>query len=331
MWRRIREIIRKELRQTLREPRMRTLLFIPPLVQLIVFGYAVNLDVDNVRIAWLDQDRTVESRDLLADFQGSGCFQLIAAPASEREAQGLLDRSKVQAVVSILPGFARDIAYGKTTSVQLLVDGTNSNTASIASSYAGEVVAGFASRVMNQQQRSKLVGRTMASGGAVGLGIPTLDVRSRVWFNPDLLSRNYFVPGVAVNIITLVTLMLTAMAIVREKEIGTLEQLMVTPIRPIELIIGKTLPFAVLGLVQMAFITVAALLVFHIPLRGNLFFLLVCTVLYLMTTLGIGLFISTISQTQQQAVMSRSSSTLRRSCSAASRSPSATCPCRSNG
>jgi ABC-2 type transport system permease protein len=304
MWRRIREIIRKELRQTLREPRMRTLLFIPPLVQLIVFGYAVNLDVDNVRIAWLDQDRTVESRDLLADFQGSGRFQLIATPASEQQAQGLLDRSKVQAVVSILPGFARDIAYGKTTSVQLLVDGTNSNTASIASSYAGEVVAGFASRVMNQQQRSKLVGRTMASGGAVGLGIPTLDVRSRVWFNPDLLSRNYFVPGVAVNIITLVTLMLTAMAIVREKEIGTLEQLMVTPIRPIELIIGKTLPFAVLGLVQMAFITVAALLVFHIPLRGNLFFLLVCTVLYLMTTLGIGLFISTISQTQQQAVMS---------------------------
>ncbi len=304
MWRRIREIIRKEMRQTLREPRMRTLLFVPPLVQLIVFGYAVNLDVDNVRIAWLDQDRTTGSRDLLADFQGSGRFQLIATPASEREAQRLLDQSKVQAVVSVLPGFARDIGYGKTTSVQLLVDGTNSNTASIASSYAGEVVAGFAGRTMSEQQRSKLVGRTMASGGAVGLGLPTLDVRSRVWFNPDLLSRNYFVPGVAVNIITLVTLMLTAMAIVREKEIGTLEQLMVTPIRPIELIIGKTLPFAVLGIVQMAFITVAALVVFHIPLRGNLLFLLACTVLYLMTTLGIGLFISTISQTQQQAVMS---------------------------
>jgi ABC-2 type transport system permease protein len=304
MWRRIREIIRKEMRQTLREPRMRMLLFVPPIVQLIVFGYAVNLDVDNVRIAWLDQDRTTESRDLLADFQGSGRFQLIATPPSEQEAQRLLDQSKVQAVVSVLPGFARDIGYGKTTSVQLLVDGTNSNTASIASSYAGEVVAGFAGRVMNEQQRSKLVGRSMASGGPAGLGLPTLDVRSRVWFNPDLLSRNYFVPGVAVNIITLVTLMLTAMAIVREKEIGTLEQLMVTPIRPVELIIGKTLPFAALGIVQMAFITAAALVVFRIPLRGNLLFLLACTVLYLMTTLGIGLFISTISQTQQQAVMS---------------------------
>jgi ABC-2 type transport system permease protein len=304
MWRRIREIIRKEMRQTLREPRMRMLLFVPPIVQLIVFGYAVNLDVDNVRIAWLDQDRTTESRDLLADFQGSGRFQLIATPPSEQEAQRLLDQSKVQAVVSVLPGFARDIGYGKTTSVQLLVDGTNSNTASIASSYAGEVVAGFAGRVMNEQQRSKLVGRSMASGGPAGLGLPTLDVRSRVWFNPDLLSRNYFVPGVAVNIITLVTLMLTAMAIVREKEIGTLEQLMVTPIRPVELIIGKTLPFAALGIVQMAFITAAALVVFQIPLRGNLLFLLACTVLYLMTTLGIGLFISTISQTQQQAVMS---------------------------
>jgi ABC-2 type transport system permease protein len=303
MWRRIREIIRKEFRQTLREPRMRTMLFLPPLIQLIIFGFAVNLDVDNVRIAWLDQDRTTESRNLLADFRGSGRFELVAAPASEAEAQDLLDRGKVQAVVSVLPQFSRDIRRGVTSTVQVLVEGTNSNTASIASSYAGQIVAAYASRAMADQQATKLVGRTMATGGAVGLGLPTLDVRTRVWFNPDLLSRNYFVPGVIVNIVTLVTIMLTAMAIVREKEVGTLEQLMVTPIRPIELMLGKTLPFALVGLFQVALITSAALVVFHIPLRGNLLLLFFCTILYLMTTLGVGLFLSTISRTQQQAMM----------------------------
>ncbi|HEX8984490.1 MAG TPA: ABC transporter permease [Bryobacteraceae bacterium] len=301
MWRRIREIIRKEFRQALREPRMRMVLFGPPLIQLIIFGFAVNLDVDHVRIAWLDQDRTVASRDLLADFRGSGRFDVVAVPASEREAQDLLDRSEAQIVVSVLPGFARDIGRGITANVQVLVEGTNSNTASIASSYAGQIVAAYASRAMEAQQSAKMVGRT--AGGPVGLGLPSLDVRTRVWFNPDLLSRNYFVPGVVVNIVTLVTIMLTAMAIVREKEIGTLEQLMVTPIRPIELMLGKTLPFAIAGLFQVALITSVALLVFRIPLRGNLLLLFACTVLYLMTTLGVGLFLSTISKTQQQAMM----------------------------
>jgi ABC-2 type transport system permease protein len=303
MWKRLHEIVRKEFRQTLREPRMRILLFLPPLVQLIVFGYAVNLDVDHVRIAWLDHDRTPATRDLLATFQGSPRFEIAAFPASEQEAQRLLDESKVQAAVSVFPGFGRDIKRGVTTSVQVLVDGSNSNTASIAASYVTQAVAGFGSRVLADQQRAKLVGRSMAAGGPVGLGLPSLDVRDRVWFNADLLSRNYFVPGVIVNIITLVTLMLTAMAVVREKEIGTLEQLMVTPIRPIELMLGKTLPFAAAGLIQVCFIIVAARLVFHIPLRGSLFLLFFATVLYLMTTLGVGLFVSTISKTQQQAVM----------------------------
>jgi ABC-2 type transport system permease protein len=203
----------------------------------------------------------------------------------------------------VLPGFARDIGRGVTANVQVLVEGTNSNTASIVSSYAGQIVAAYASRALEEQQSARLVGRTTAAGGPVGLGLPSLDVRTRVWFNPDLLSRNYFVPGVVVNIVTLVTIMLTAMAIVREKEIGTLEQLMVTPIRPIELMLGKTLPFAVAGLFQVALITTAALVVFRIPLRGNLLLLFACTALYLMTTLGVGLFLSTTSNTQQQAMM----------------------------
>jgi len=152
--------------------------------------------------------------------------------------------------------------------------------------------------------REKLVAATAAAGGPVSFAIPNINARSRVWFNPELKSRVYFVPGIIVNIIMLVTVMLTAMAIVREKEIGTMEQLMVTPIRPIELILGKTLPFAGVGLVNMIMITVAALLIFNVPLRGHWPALLVSTILFLMTTLGSGLFISTISQTQQQAMMS---------------------------
>ena len=304
MWERIREIIRKEFRQTLREPRMRILLFMPPLIQLIIFGYAVNLDVDSARIAWMDLDRTPASRDLRAAFEGSRRFEIGATPASNAQAQLLLDESAVQGVVAVLPGFSRDIERGETASVQVLVDGTNSNTASIVASYAGQIVAAFAGRALTGQQRAKLVASTLAVGGPVGLGVPSIDVRSRVWFNPDLRSRNYFVPGVVVNIITLVSLILTAMAIVREKEIGTMEQLMVTPIRPIELILGKTLPFALAGLVEVILITSAALLVFHIPFRGNVLLLLFCACLFLLTTVGVGLFVSTICRTQQQAVMS---------------------------
>jgi ABC-2 type transport system permease protein len=304
MWNRIREIIRKEFRQTMREPRMRILLFGPPLIQLIIFGYAVNLDVDSARIAWMDLDRTPASRDLRAAFEGSRRFQILAAPANNTEAQLLLDESKVQAIIAILPGFSRDLQRGDTTSVQVLVDGTNSNTAAIVSSYAGQIVAAFSGRALAEQQRDKLVGRTLAIGGPVGLGVPRIDVRSRVWFNPDLRSRDYFVPGVVVNIITLVTLMLTAMAIVREKEIGTMEQLMVTPIRPLELMLGKTLPFALAGLFEVVLVTSAALLVFHIPFRGNVLLLLFCACLFLLTTVGVGLFVSTICRTQQQAVMS---------------------------
>jgi ABC-2 type transport system permease protein len=282
---------------------MRVVLFVPPLVQLIVFGYAVNLDVDNARIAWMDMDRTPVSRELRASFEGSGHFEIRANPGNQEEAQLLLDEGDVQAVVAVLPGFSRDIQRGGTSSVQVLVDGTNSNTASIVSSYAGQVVASFSSKMLAAQQREKLVGRTMATGGPVELGVPQVDVRSRVWFNPDLRSRNYFVPGVVVNIITLVTLMLTAMAIVREKEIGTMEQLMVTPIRPFELMLGKTLPFALAGLFDVVLITVAALAVFGIPFRGIVLLLLFCACLFLLTTVGVGLFVSTISQTQQQALM----------------------------
>jgi ABC-2 type transport system permease protein len=301
MWERIFVILRKELIQALREPRMRVLLFLPPVIQLLVFGFAVNLDVDHARIAWMDMDRTPQSRSLRDRFTGSGRFDIVSTPGSEEEVQRTLDRGEAQAVVRILPGFARDTVRGHATEVQILIDGTNSNTASLVSSYAGEIVAGYSVDLLEQQQRVKIL--TRSPGAPVSMAAPQVTARSRVWFNPDLYSRNYFVPGVIANIIMMVTLMLTALSIVREKEIGTMEQLMVTPVRPIELMLGKTLPFALVGLLDVTLVTVAALLVFRIPLHGSFLLLLFCAVLFLMTSLGAGLFLSTISHTQQQAMM----------------------------
>jgi drug efflux transport system permease protein len=303
MWQRLRRIMRKEFLQVARDPRMRAMLFMPPLIQLLIFGYAANLDVNTAKIAWMDQDHSAESRELLSQFQGSGRFIIGAEPDNDAEMQKLLDRATVDGVVRVMPGFARDVERGRATSVQVLLDGTNSNTASIVSVYAAQTIARYSSEVTAQLARSKMVAGTMASGGAMKPAIPRIVPVSRVWFNPDLKSRNYFIPGVVVNIITLVTMMLTAMAIVREKEIGTMEQLMVTPIRPMELILGKTLPFVLVGLWDMLLVVTAALVIYHIPLAGSFGLLLVCTLLFLLTSLGAGLFISTISRTQQQAMM----------------------------
>jgi ABC-2 type transport system permease protein len=295
------EIIRKEFRQAFREPRMRTMLFLPPIIQLLIFGFAVNLDVEHANMAWMDQDHTPQSRELLAAFQGSARFDVLATPTNDREVQKLLDSNKVDMVVRVLPGFERDIERGRPTAVQILINGTNSNTASIVSSYASSIVAKFAGEAMQVQNRNRLAAGLASA--PVHAGVPQLNLQSRAWFNPDLLSRNYFVPGIVVNIIMQITLMLTAMAIVREKEIGTMEQLMVTPIRPIELMLGKTLPFALVGLVDTFLVIMVSLFFFDVPFRGSPLLLFACAILFLMTTLGAGLFISTISHTQQQAMM----------------------------
>jgi ABC-2 type transport system permease protein len=303
MRQRLRAIIRKEFLQVFRDPRSRGMLIFPPLIQLLVFGYAVNLDVDTARIAWMDQDRTPASRDLLAEFEGSGRFTLAGLPATDKEMQMMLDRGQVDGVIRVLPGFGRDVTRGRATAVQILLDGTNSNSASLVSGYAGQVIARYSAAASGQAQRARLVAGTMASGGPVSVPVPQVVVRTRVWYNPDLRSRNYFIPGVVVNIITLVTLSLTAMAVVREKEIGTMEQLMVTPIRPVELILGKTLPFVVIGYWDLVLVVTAARIIFRVPFNGSFLLLLFAAFVFLLTTLGAGLFLSTISRTQQQAMM----------------------------
>jgi len=301
---RIAAIVRKELHQLLRNRRTRIFLFIPPIFQLILYGYAVNLDVDNLRMAWMDLDQSPQGHDLLADFQGSGRFLLTALPQNETEIQGILDRGQAQLVVRVLPGFGRDILRGRPTAVQILVDGANSNTASLASAYATQLVAAYSLRMAPPRLQSRIMARV--GMGTISLKAPRLTDSPRVWFNADLKSRNYFVPAVICNLIMVVTVMLTAMAIVREKELGTMEQLMVTPIRPIELMIGKMIPAALVGMLDLVLMTSAALLIFHIPFRGNPLVLLLSAALFLLTSLGMGLFISTISNTQQQAIMSSS-------------------------
>ncbi len=305
MWERIGVILRKEFIQVFREPRMRGLLFIPPLLQLIVFGYAVTLDVDNAKIAWMDNDGTPASRALLARFEGSGRFQVVATPGNEQEVQSILDHGDAHGVVRVLPGFARDLARGQSAEVQVLLDGTNSNTAALVSAYAAGVIADFSNDVSpNQEKNAQTIKLMVRSPGSAPVMMSAgATPATRVWFNPDLRSRNYFVPGVAVNILFMITLMLTAQAIVREKEIGTMEQLMVTPMRPIELMLGKTLPFAIVGLVDLVLITAGALLIFRVPFRGSFLLLLFSATIFLMTSLGAGLFLSTISNTQQQANM----------------------------
>lgn len=280
MWDRIRVLVRKEFLQVLRNPRMRVLLVVPPVMQLMIFGFAANLDIENARIAFFDRDNTPLSRSLRAAFDASPYFEVAEDIDTEAQLQHSLDSGKVLAAIRVLPGFARDVARGSQAQVQVLVDGTNSNNASIVSGYANRLIGGF---LQNSSQNL---------------------TETRVWFNPELKSRYYFIPGVAMNILTIITMMLTALALVREREIGTMEQLMVSPLAPSELIIGKTLPFVVIGFVQFFLILAVAKLVFSVPIRGSIPLLIVAVALYLLTTLGSGVLISTISKTQQQAVLS---------------------------
>jgi ABC-2 type transport system permease protein len=301
MWERIYEILKKEIRQSLRDPKLRGVMFFPPIMQMLVFGFAVSLDVNNVKLGWLDMDQTEQSRGLLRKFEGTPYFTLKGVARDEKQAQALLDSGAVDAVVRIPYNFGADVSRMKQTEVQVLVDGSNSNTAAIVGNYATGVIAGFNAETLASQRTARLVDSTR--NGPVRLAVPTVEAETRVWFNPDLKSRNYFVPGILVNIIMIVTLNMTAMSIVREKEIGTMEQIMVTPIRPFELMIGKTLPFALIGFLESIFVTALALLIFNVPFRGSVLLLAGAASLFLLSMLGLGLFLSTISHTQQQASM----------------------------
>ncbi len=292
---RIRSMLVKEFLQVLRDSRMRRVLFVMPLVQLIIFGYAASTDVRHVATAVHDLDRTAASRELVSRFERSGYFDVVARIEDEAGARDLLDRGTVRAVLRVNRGFEEDLEAGRTAQVQLVLDGTDSNTAGIVLGY-GAKIAARTSRELLAARLERLGGPLRPPGG--------VELEARAWFNESLESRNFYVPGVIAIIVTLITLMLTGMSIVREKEIGTMEQVMVTPIRPLEFILGKSLPFALIGFADVLLISLIGVAWFEVPIRGSLLVLLLATGLYLMTTIGFGLLISTVSRTQQQAVMS---------------------------
>lgn len=295
MWERIRQILIKEFIQVLRDRRSRAIIFIMPIVQVIVFGYAVTTDVKNVSMAVLDQDNSLQSREVLARFLSSGYFRLQARVDREAEITELLDRGHVQVLIRFYPGFGRDLAAGKTAPLQMILDGTDSNTAAIIMGYSRKIVFEYSRQIL-LQRASRLPAGGLSSG--------QVELESRAWFNENLESRNYYVPGVIALLVLLVTLLLTSMAVVREKEIGTMEQILVTPITPFEFILGKTVPFILISFIDVFLVTLVGVFWFDVPIRGNLFLLFLATGLYLMSTLGVGLLISTISRTQQQAMMS---------------------------
>ena len=289
---RLRHMIKKEFIQVLRNPKMRAIVLVMPLVQSMIFGYAVTTDVKQINTAIFDQSGTPESRELIDRFIHSGYFVANAVIDSEREIDELLNQGKSAAVIRIPTDFSGRLESGKTSTVQIIVDGTDSNTAGVVLSYAGSIIQNDAVELMKKR------------AGLPGWEPAGVNLDTRAWFNENLTSRNFYVPGVIAAIVMLVSLLLTSMSVVREKEMGTMEQIVVTPITPLEFILGKTMPSIILGFVNMIFVTLVSVFWFDIPVRGSLLILFIANGFYLMTTVGIGLLISTVSDTQQQAMMS---------------------------
>ncbi len=296
MWTRLRQMLIKEFIQVLRDKRTRFVLFGPPIIQMLIFGYAATLEIKHVSTAIVDYDNTRESRDFIARLEGSPYFDIDVRTLDPNAIRRMIDRGDVVLAIQINRGFAQDLQKGQTASVQAIVDASNSNTALIAVGYMNQIASRFA-----KEYQTELLNRTSP---ASLIQIPNIAVERRPWFNPDMSSQWFFVPGVMGNLMLVIVLLLTAFAIVREREIGTLEQIMVTPISQVEFVLGKTIPFFLIGLIDAVLITAVGTLWFQVPLRGNLLVLAAGTVLFLLCCLGIGLLISTMCSTQQQAMVS---------------------------
>jgi ABC-2 type transport system permease protein len=294
MFDRLKAMLIKEFIQVFRDPRMRIVLFVIPIIQTVIFSYAVNMDVKNIPTAILDRDNSTESRDLVAIMASSGYFRVTERISGDADTRRLLDRGTVRVVLNIQHGFSEQLRRGETARLQVLLDGSDSNTAGIILGYLARLALDYNTRLQNAYAIHHF--GTPPRVGQVHLV-------SRAWFNDNLASPPFYVPAVITNILFIITMLLSSLAIVREKEIGTIEQVIVTPIRKREFILGKTLPFVLIGYIDVALISIVGSLVFDVPVRGSLWLLFLATTLFLMSSLGIGLLISTVSQTQQQAMM----------------------------
>jgi ABC-2 type transport system permease protein len=303
-------MIRKEFAQVLRDIRMRGVVFGPPIIMIIIFGYAINMDVNSVNVAVLDEDKSAMSRGLIEKFTGSRYFILHSNFSSENELQPLMDRGQVEAFMHIRQGLSKNLKTGKVSEIQVIIDGTDSNRGAIITAYVNEIMQNYFIDKYLDRVKTRIIFRSSGlpgatagdtAGMALSGGVRVID---RAYFNPTLLSRNYFLPGVIGFIVSLITVMLTSMSIVRERESGTMEQIIVSPIKPMEFIMGKTIPFAIIGFIDMAIVTVITIFWFGVPFKGHFLFLLAAAFFYIICSLAVGIFISTISRTQQQAMMS---------------------------
>ncbi len=284
---RLRFLVRKEFQELRRNPRLFGLVIVAPIMQLTLLGYAATTDVRDVPVVVADGDRSAASRELVGRFDASPNFSVVRTVTTTREIEPFLESGNAWLALSIPAGYGELISRGQPAVVQVIADGSDSNSTSVALGYATSLVGGYAQELARQAPRGE--------GG--------IDARIRVWFNPQLESRHFMIPGVLALVLLVVTANLAAMAIVREKELGTLEQLNVSPLRRWELIVGKLMPYGAIGMVDVLLVVAVAVFWFEVPLRGSFALLFALSLLYVLCTLSLGLFISTVSETQQQAMM----------------------------
>ena len=289
---RLLHLMRKEFLELRRDPRLFGIVIIVPIIQLTILGYAASTDVQDVPIVVVDQDGSAESRELLSRFEGSRNFVIVDRLSSTDAIETYLDTGRAWMALSVPRAYGGHVRTGRPVTLQVVADGTDANSTNVAVGYAGSLLAAY--------------GRELAVARGLTSAEPLIAADVRVWFNPELESRDFMIPGILALLLLAVTTNLSSMAIVREKEIGTLEQLNVTPIARWELIAGKLLPYAMLGILNVLLVVAVAVFWFEVPFRGSVGLLLLMSLVYLMTTLGLGLFVSTISSTQQQAMITAS-------------------------
>lgn len=282
--RNIKAVIQKEIIHILRDRRTLILIALMPLLQLTIYGYAINTDVKHLSAALLDEDQTAMSRRLTQAFVESSYYDIQYRVTTPEELRKRMDRGQVKCAIRILPDFSKDLLAGRGSNLQMLIDGTDSNPANTALNVGQSVVLNFVQRE-----------------GLVPVQILPIDYRPRMWYNPDLKSSFYMIPGLVGLLLQLLVPMITAVSIVREKERGNIEQLLVTPLKSHEIILGKLVPYMGIGLIIAALVVGAAHLVFQVPVRGNIFTLIVLTMLFITVCLGMGLWASTVADNQQQA------------------------------
>ena len=284
---RILRLAQKEFLALLRDKKSRMVLIVPPLVQLIIFSYAATFDLNHISYAVWNEDPGLYSRQLLARFSGSTNFRLMKAVGSEGEVRSLIDNRKVLLVLHIHSTFSRDLLAGRQGTVEALLDGRQSNTAMILMGYVQTIVQGYNDDFVAQN----------------GLTPPIAPLSIRAWYNPNLKSRWFIVPGIVGLLTLVVSLLVTALSVAREREDGTFDQLLVTPLRPFDIIMGKILPGFVIGFAESTAIVLVGVFLFHVPLRGSLFALYLGIFLFTLSGLGVGLMISSLVSTQQQGLL----------------------------